>query len=1651
MQRSPIGGQAPGGMRDRDEDRGSGLPQSRSRPGGLSSPVQRSPIGGRAPGGIRDRDDEDEGSGPPRSRSRPGGLTSPFSSQAARSTAGTRDRPIGTPARRPSRGAAPGAAKPTDKGGKKDDKGRGRLPGFGGRGKDTGTRDKLARPSGADRTMSGRTMAPTAAPARTSSKTMQRAGAAPVARAQSRTKPLPEARKTPRVVNRGLDLDRKLDLIGVGLVVLGGIMLFGILPSMSLGLLPPVEGGLTGTINRFLSQLFGWGKIAWPILCFAIGIWLMLRYFGGQMFELDYFRIVGTLLLYAGILTWVQMIELVNDPAPTVEAFRPISRELAVESGQGGGWFGHQFYLFLLSQLGDWGTFSALIGWIVVGLMLTFDVSVVEIGKFVGSIFLMFRLGGGDREAARAAKEAASAETVAVTRPGERPAPATQIPLAPPPPATAAAVPASAPGQRTIAPVQSAAVPGTGADKAQQEELRPPPLIRRRNLRSESEPEAGAPKPATVALPVPGESQPPAASTDQQAKAEQPARQSSRRRLPHLRRSQSAEESDAQAGEAAGNRAVESKTPPDDEATQRSGRLGLLGRRKSKMPGDTPDSAASASDESVADEKQDAVAGSRRPSRFGIRRGLGEPDVDDKAEAQAADGKQDSPSGGDAVPGAAAMGAGALDSADQNMLASRRPAPRSPFAQPGDLAADQSEDAAGPSRGPLIRRPGMRRSAGDTSDVTETESTGGAGGLGGASRRGSSPFDRPITRDRAITPETAADEPSDQAPAGDAASRSISPFGGPSRRDQIDERTGQRPLLGSRTRQPIGSDVIGSDAVGASHSDDERIGVDGIGAKENARPALRRSPFGRQLPGDEPSAGSVDTPDTAGQDDARLPEKDVASRGAVPAKPGEVSGARASFDETETNTDTGDKEDGAAADAQKPPVRSQARALGLPQRPGETGQRAMPVDPSPGDGSAAPGAPGSDGDDAASDHATPASKPADQRIGPFAERGTPKRFPLPHADAAAPETKGGDKPADMQHTAGDDTPSGESPEAAAKPAGTALAAEKPAPIAEIEATPKVGQDSPADARPAGRIIPERVPRSPQQTERAGISPAPRVSEAPPVRPASTERRAQPRSAQPVAAGANAPQVRAKPPAAGTNHYELPDFRKLLRRGDEQRINDEILLDKARVIEDTLESFGAPGKVVEVNPGPVITQFGIEPDFLVARSGKRTRVKVGSIARLDADLALALAARTIRIEAPVPGKGFVGIEVPNDEVALVGLYDIMDSPEFRRIDSKLRLALGLGVDGTPVSADLTAMPHLLIAGTTGSGKSVCVNAIISALLLSNTPDDVQFIMVDPKRVELTGYNGIPHLVAPVVVDLERIVGVLQWVQREMEERYRRFAAISARNILDYNGKIGPNEKKMPYYVVVVDELADLMMLAPDETERLLARLAQMARATGIHLIISTQRPSVDIITGLIKANFPARIAFAVASSVDSRVVLDQPGAEKLLGRGDMLYQSPDAAAPLRMQGVFVSDEEIFQITSYWKGLILDKADASGGREALASPSRDLAFAVRPPSQVRESRQSAVKQQEPAQHAFWDDSGAVAASSSKENGGGNGEDDLYDEAIELVQRLNKASVSLLQRRLRIGYTRAARLIDMMERDGIVGPAESGSKPREVIRQD
>ncbi len=482
-------------------------------------------------------------------------------------------------------------------------------------------------------------------------------------------------------------------------------------------------------------------------------------------------------------------------------------------------------------------------------------------------------------------------------------------------------------------------------------------------------------------------------------------------------------------------------------------------------------------------------------------------------------------------------------------------------------------------------------------------------------------------------------------------------------------------------------------------------------------------------------------------------------------------------------------------------------------------------------------------------------------------------------------------------------------------------------------------------------------------------------------------------------------------------WSLPSVKDILDEGSAPEVNEEYIQQKARLIEDTLASFGAPAQVVEISRGPTVTQFGVEPLFVETRSG-RTRVRVNKIASLADDLALALSAPRIRIQAPVPGRGFVGIEVPNEEMTLVALRDILESEIFQRKRSSLSFALGRDVAGLPQVATLDFMPHLLIAGTTGSGKSVCVNSILTSFLLHNTPDDLRLVLVDPKRVELTSYNGIPHLLAPVIVEVDRVVGALQWMTREMDKRYHTFARIGARNISDYNTRMQMRGgKKLPFLVIVIDELADLMMIAPDETERTITRLAQLARATGIHMILATQRPSVDVVTGLIKANFPARIAFAVASNTDSRVILDQPGAERLLGRGDMLYQAPDAPAPVRLQGVFVSDPEIQRLVDFWRAQM-----------GNASPYAAIGAPVDAPLPAGVP----LKQQ-----ALWEEM-------QKEEEG----DSLYSEAVDLVRREGRCSVSMLQRRLRIGYTRAARLVDVMEEKGIVGPPEGNSQVRQVL---
>ena len=447
------------------------------------------------------------------------------------------------------------------------------------------------------------------------------------------------------------------------------------------------------------------------------------------------------------------------------------------------------------------------------------------------------------------------------------------------------------------------------------------------------------------------------------------------------------------------------------------------------------------------------------------------------------------------------------------------------------------------------------------------------------------------------------------------------------------------------------------------------------------------------------------------------------------------------------------------------------------------------------------------------------------------------------------------------------------------------------------------------------------------------------------------------------------------------------------------------MQRAKLIEEALASYGVEAKVVQINAGPTVTQFGVEPGWdrkykeikekdsegnIHARMEEvsKTRVKVDRISSLSNDLALALAAPNIRIEAPVPGKSIVGIEVPNTNSDMVSLREVIETNIFQKMTTKtkLALALGKGAGGEAIASDLTKMPHLLIAGATGSGKTVCLNTIVCCLLMNNTPNDVRFILVDPKRVELTQYNSIPHLATPVIVDTNKAMGALHWLSQEMDQRYQKLASAGARHIEGYN-KNREGADKLPYLVLVIDELADLMMAGFDDVESHLCRLAQLARATGIHLVVATQRPSVDVVTGLIKANFPTRISFAVTSQVDSRTILDGAGAEKLLGKGDMLYMPTEAAKPKRLQGCFLSDPEIDRLVYFWGSQRGEEPDHLKIETLVATT--------------------------PA--------GTI---------GGHPRDPLLEQAKELAGQHDNISTSFLQRRLHIGYPRAARLMEQLE---------------------
>lgn len=514
------------------------------------------------------------------------------------------------------------------------------------------------------------------------------------------------------------------------------------------------------------------------------------------------------------------------------------------------------------------------------------------------------------------------------------------------------------------------------------------------------------------------------------------------------------------------------------------------------------------------------------------------------------------------------------------------------------------------------------------------------------------------------------------------------------------------------------------------------------------------------------------------------------------------------------------------------------------------------------------------------------------------------------------------------------------------------------------------------------ITPPPIIRRPAAAPPAPVPPAPVATSAPPAKPGAAEDAAMARTA-----------------AAQPLRWSLPTIQHMDRYAD-VTISEEDLEKKALTIEQTLRSFRVEATVREINPGPAVTQYALEPGV---------GVKVRRVTELQNDLALALAVPALRIEAPIPGKSRIGIEIPNLTIATVGLREALESSDFLAARAKLPIPLGRDVNGHYQVVDLAKMPHLLIAGSTGSGKSICMNVIIASLLVNRTPDELRLVLVDPKMVEMTEYNGVPHLLAPVVTDMEKVLGVLRWAVTEMERRYALFARSGVRNIEAYHKRakeLGPHLEKppenIPYVVVVIDELADLMMTAPDDVETPLVRLGQKARAIGIHLVLATQRPSVDVLTGLIKANVPARIAFAVTSQIDSRVILDMPGAERLLGRGDMLYKAPDSDKPQRIQGAFVADKDISAIVSHWRRLAPEPQYKPEVAEAKAEG-----------KMLREE-------------------------------GDN--DNLIDKARALVREQGWASTSMIQSRLRVGYNRAARLIEALEREGLIGP-QDGARRRQL----
>jgi DNA segregation ATPase FtsK/SpoIIIE-like protein len=1576
-----------------------GKPDDKAAGGGL-----RSPFGGRPGDKPAEKKDDKPGGG-----ILGGGVRLPFGGKPDDKAADKKDdKPAG--GLRSPFGGKP-AEKPAEK---KDDKPGGggllgRLP-FG------RAPDKAAdKPGDVKRTTGsspavrpGSSSLPTPArPATTTLDPKKTGSKVPPARGEKVAKPLERAPKQV-TVQQGLSLDQKLDLAGFALIGLGILVFFAAWQP---------EGEITKGLGNFLGGLFGDARKVMCIPPLAVGLWLFIQRFNENPLVIKIHRAAGyILLLFALVTTWHYFVMLQKTivlvpgvPDSVNLALLVKASDTVARAQQGGGWLGGELYKLLMQAFGlagDYATPIVLIGVWLIAFMLSFSITVGEVAIYVRSVFRWFvRVRNSyveSRRAAQAAKAAAAPLTI------EKPAP---------PAIGTGATPAAA---ALAAPLRKAAgIPErTGA-------LEPEPVGAPRLAAGTAGSKAASDSAKGVARKSTPFGKPPAAKPDVQEDvsdeegAEESAPVPATRPAPTLFGSRPAAASTTGAVKAA-----EPKTEVKSEKPTPFGTRPAQATETAKPTpfGARPTSAATKADEDIEDEEasdEDAAPIVKPSPLASARPALGSPG-----------GKPGGPFG---------------------------PKPTSTDDQPStqNVKAGLADTAATSAQTTSALKPTGGKVAVESDEEDKPEAVKPATPIGirspfgpkpGTDKPASSPFARPASK---TEDDGEADEKGTEAPAVKAeAPKPATPFG--SRPNPFGPKPGADKDADKSEDKDTDEDEAEAPAVKAE-------------APKPATPfGSRPNPFGPK-PGADKDADKSEDKD-ADEDEAEAPAvKAEAPKPATPfgsrpnpfgPKPGADKPASSPFARPASKTEDDDSAD--APDIRPATPKFAATPGNRPNPFG--GSASIAPRPVPKPGLATP-PPSLEEDETDENDNEPKYVAVDDVE---VDDELPSSGPRPTLTRQA-----GIAPASMPRPAnpvlprprpGSESPKAEEPARAGEPAIT--------PSAQVDATPvkepeKAEEVNAAPAKPESVL--DKAPAVPVQNTAAVAEkePAVEVKPAPeataPQKPAVAEKPPESEASRPVPV----PVAEAKPSLEGTiirskspSGWEIPDFRELLEAGSQHQIKQEVLNERARIIEETLKSFGAPGKVVEINSGPVITQFGVEPDYLVNRQGKKTRVKVSAIARLDADLALALAARSIRIEAPVPGKGYVGIEVPNAETALVSLRDIMASEEFQNIKSKLRIGLGKSVDGTPIAADLTQMPHLLIAGTTGSGKSVCVNAIISCLLLNNSPDDLKMIMVDPKRVELTGYNGIPHLISPVVVDLERIVGVLKWVSREMDERYKKFSQAGARNISDYNSRVGPSDPKLPYLVVIVDELADLMMLAPEETEKVLTRLAQMARATGIHLVISTQRPSVDVVTGLIKANFPARISFAVASSVDSRVILDQPGAEKLLGRGDMLYQSPDAAAPLRMQGVFVSDAEINRITRYWKNA---RTSADGGGSTPAGTSSSLFDLNKPePVQSRSERfsQPAASSTPLSQRLFGDsvtepDKPKTVSTLADSVGE---DDDMYDEAVQLVKKMNKASISLLQRRLRIGYTRAARLIDLMAQRGVISAsAEGDDGSRQAISSD